>query len=75
MPAPLLEEERDALIDTAVAQVADPGGIDAAMPRAGFAPGDEPVDALRSSPSSGPSSGSALMNRTAAGTVRSASAR
>ena len=73
--APLLEEERDAAGVAAIAKVPEPLRADGTVPRTGLAAGDQPVDAVESRPSSGPSSGSAEMNRTAAGTSRRRSAR
>src|SRR4051812_42808132 len=45
---PLLKEEGDALVLTAVAQLADPDRIAATMPSAGLPSGDEPVDPVKS---------------------------
>lgn len=68
--APLLEEERDLGSGALVAKVGDPVVLDVAGVRAAFAAGDEPVDPGEVEMGSASRSGSALTNRTAAGTVR-----
>ncbi len=68
--APLFEEECDALGLAAVAQLADPLRVAAAVPRPDSPPAISQSMPSRSSPSRGPSSGSAEMKRTAAGTSR-----
>ena len=57
--APLLEEERDALVVAAVAQVAHPLELDRPVPRPDSPPAISQSMPSRSRPSSGPSSGSA----------------